>query len=423
MWTFSPSLTEAKLIMGRSKTLKTIRGFLQQLFPSNEESCVHARSRSDAAEPADVQSSTAKCVTVASDALSIHSEHTNKSYDLVVNLPASYDDGAGDRTFPVIYVLDAQWQYPLFHAVMGAIIFERDMPDAILVGISWQESTKGRIRTAGTEERQLDPAEKFKRLMALRNQDLTPTSVAKIPGSGQADKFNQFIREELVPEIDKRYRTNHHRTLVGASSSALFAVYSLLTQPDFFDAYIASSPAPVAWDGEVIFDILEDFSKKTLRKTTRIFLARGELELATEVDRLAHALQSSGVEHLHVGYEVVRRAGHASVNPESFNRGLQFIFQRPSISVANATLQALAGHYSDIDGNKVELFVKNNALTKNHSFHLSHRELPLCASSATSFYAQASAEEFEFMLSDLGTVDRLVWTSTDKTRTLYREAD
>ncbi len=59
-----------------------------------------------------------------------------------------------------------------------------------------------------------------------------------------ADKFLDFITSELIPEVEKDYKTTT-RILNGHSFCGSFTVYALIHKPRHFDCYIASSPTPI----------------------------------------------------------------------------------------------------------------------------------------------------------------------------------
>ena len=62
-------------------------------------------------------------------------------------------------------------------------------------------------------------------------RDLTPTAVANYPGSGRAEDFAGFLRNELVPYVDATYRTRpraDERCLMGHSLAGLFTWYAAL---------------------------------------------------------------------------------------------------------------------------------------------------------------------------------------------------
>jgi predicted alpha/beta superfamily hydrolase len=75
----------------------------------------------------------------------------------------------------------------------------------------------------------------------------------KIPNSGKADNFLRFITEEFLPLINEKYRTNDFKILYGQSNGGMFTVYSLLKDPESFNAYIAGSPM-LGWGAEVFMD-------------------------------------------------------------------------------------------------------------------------------------------------------------------------
>jgi len=57
-----------------------------------------------------------------------------------------------------------------------------------------------------------------------------------------ADRSLKFFSEELIPFIDKNYRTADFNILSGHSVGGLFTTYAMFTRPDLFSAGIASSP-------------------------------------------------------------------------------------------------------------------------------------------------------------------------------------
>jgi hypothetical protein len=86
-----------------------------------------------------------------------------------------------------------------------------------------------------------------------RRRDLTgPTEVAKdrsiAPRVGGSQAYRSFIRTELMPEVEKRYRVTQERAIVGESLAGLFVVETLALEPDLFDTYIAIDPS-LWWNG------------------------------------------------------------------------------------------------------------------------------------------------------------------------------
>lgn len=89
-----------------------------------------------------------------------------------------------------------------------------------------------------------------------RRRDLVPPTVEAeereaAPHAGGSARFRRFLREELIPAIDARYRTSHERALIGESFAGLFVLETLLDEPDLFDGYIAADPS-VWWNQQTL---------------------------------------------------------------------------------------------------------------------------------------------------------------------------
>jgi predicted alpha/beta superfamily hydrolase len=135
----------------------------------------------------------------------IYSDVLREERILLISLPDDY--GKSDKTYPVLFKLDGDKGN--FLQALAADFYLSDMTnnalDPIIIGI---ENTD-------------------------RNRDMLPDQ--------KANAFIQFIQTELIPLIDRNYRTNGFRILCGQSLSSLFALYSFLEQPHLFDAYILGS--------------------------------------------------------------------------------------------------------------------------------------------------------------------------------------
>jgi predicted alpha/beta superfamily hydrolase len=97
------------------------------------------------------------------------------------------------------------------------------LPEALIVGIAYGS---------------FDPA------INRRDVDFTAPATDAVGGEGGAQAFQSFLKEELLPEIDRRYRTRpDRRVLFGQSRGGSFVLYSAFTEPDLFWGRIASNPA------------------------------------------------------------------------------------------------------------------------------------------------------------------------------------
>jgi predicted alpha/beta superfamily hydrolase len=179
--------------------------------------------------------------------LDIHSNVLKEDRVIWVRTPPGYQQSKD--VYPVVYQTDAPQHVNEIGSTIDFLVTHGRMPPVIVVGI------------ANTD----------------RNRDLTPThadeknldgSVNAVPTSGGADRFLDFIQTELIPEIEKRYRTAPYRIFAGHSFGGLFAIHALITRPNLFNAYIAVSPS-LQWD-----------DGRTLHQAQQFFASHAELKKA-----------------------------------------------------------------------------------------------------------------------------------------------
>jgi predicted alpha/beta superfamily hydrolase len=177
--------------------------------------------------------------------LDIHSKILNEDRVIWVRTPPGYEQTKS--AFPVIYQTDAPGNVNEIGSSIDFLVENGRMPPLIVVGI------------ANTD----------------RTRDLTPSHVDMknpaggadfYPTSGGADKFLDFMQTELIPEIEKRYRTAPYRIFTGHSLGGLLAIHALTSRPDLFNAYIAVSPS-LQWDNGL-----------TLHQAQQFFAKHGELK-------------------------------------------------------------------------------------------------------------------------------------------------
>ena len=149
---------------------------------------------------------------------SINSAILNEKRIIQVVLPQKYDPASTDK-YDVLYVLDGEGNTKLAMDVQRFIEDEAFMPKTIIVGV----------------------------LNTDRDRDLTPTHVADDKTSGGADKFLGFLKNELIPYINKNYPSNGDNTVFGHSFGGLFVTYALLNEPQVFKSYVAADPS-FWWD-------------------------------------------------------------------------------------------------------------------------------------------------------------------------------
>jgi predicted alpha/beta superfamily hydrolase len=125
-----------------------------------------------------------------------------------------------------------------------------------------------------------------------RYRDFTPTRVSG--DSGGADRYLEFLRNELVPLINKNYNTSSERSaLVGGSMGGLFVIHAMLNAPSLFKSYVALDPS-MWWDnGEENAVVERNISRlKDLRRALWINAREGEGMHEMMIDRLQTTLRT-----------------------------------------------------------------------------------------------------------------------------------
>jgi len=176
--------------------------------------------------------------------------------EIVVHLPQSYHQSP-TRRYPVVYVLDGSSQEG--HTAQGAALMARIgvMPEVLVVGLP---------NTSGPN----------------RARDYTPPFMRREvdqPDSprGAGDRFLAFVKAEVMPRIEREYRTAPFRVLAGHSRGGLLVLYSLISDPGLFDARLAFS-APVWREDEVTVSKLREALASSAGTSTFLYLSVGDQE-------------------------------------------------------------------------------------------------------------------------------------------------
>lgn len=253
-----------------------------------------------------------------------------------------------DSGVPVLYVVDGDLLFGMAAEIARAVTSGAAFPAHYVVGIGYDAA--------------------YSDILKLRTADLAPPigadALASLGGlgkaiggaqSGGADAFLAFLTDRLRPEIAARYppTTDGAQILFGHSLGGLFAARALLTRPDSFAAFIASSPS-LWWNGFSILDALPAFRERlaALPCPPRVFVdvgareqelptsvpdgigvtleeARAQIRAARMVDaarEFAAALRDAGVTDLrHVAFA---EDDHVSAAPAAILHGMRFALGR-----------------------------------------------------------------------------------------------
>jgi predicted alpha/beta superfamily hydrolase len=206
-------------------------------------------------------------------------------------------------------VTDGYWDFEKLHVIQGSLNYDKVAPEFIIVGLGYA----GENLDYGT----------------LRWRELSPVPFGNNPDAGHAGDFLKVIETEIIPLIDREYRTNpNQRVLAGASLGGLFTLYSMYTKPDLFQGYIAVTPAVVLND-DWLLQYEDKFVKAGGQLKGRLWVSVGENESAGFVSGiLRYNARVTSRKHPGLAYQfrVIDGERHAGMQIESYVRGVRFIF-------------------------------------------------------------------------------------------------
>ncbi len=222
-----------------------------------------------------------------------YSDSTNKKYDVIYLL-----DGGVDEDYIHFCGLVQFFSFPWVNAI----------PQSIVVGI------------ANTD----------------RQRDMSFPTTAKMdkkkwPTTGGSAKFMDFLEKDLMPYMEKNYRTNSNKTIVGESLSGLFACEVLMKKPAMFNNYLIISPS-LWWDNGSLLNYNPVLSATVPAKRTKVYIAVGKEGLGLseephvmEVDAnvMADKIEALNNKNIKLQFDYFPEYNHATIGHFGLYEGLR----------------------------------------------------------------------------------------------------
>ncbi|MBC8047369.1 MAG: alpha/beta hydrolase [Fimbriimonadaceae bacterium] len=244
----------------------------------------------------------------------IQSTQLGEKRILNIYLPEGYNKNDTTK-YPVIYLLDGSADEDFIH-VVGLVQFNNfswinRVPKSIVVGIANVD----------------------------RRRDFTyPTTVEEdkinYPTTGHSDKFIAFIEKELQPFVEKKYKTNNSKTIIGQSLGGLLATEILFKKPKLFNKYIIISPS-LWWDNGSLLNEAPDILQENFSQKTDIYLGVGKEGLAPttiphvmEVDAnlLAEKITYTKNESVHIYFDYLPDENHATISHQAVFNAFRILY-------------------------------------------------------------------------------------------------
>ena len=244
----------------------------------------------------------------------IQSVQLGEKRTLNIYLPEGYNKDDTTK-YPVIYLLDGGTDEDFIH-IVGLVQFNsfpwiNRVPHSIVVGITNTD----------------------------RKRDFTyPTTIAadqkNFPTAGHSDKFIAFLEKELQPFIEKKYKTNSSKTIIGESLGGLLATEILLKKPGLFTKYIIVSPS-LWWDNGSLLNQSSAILQESFLQQTSVYigvgkegLTPGENPRVMEVDAnlLAEKIKKTKSKNVQVFFDYLPQEDHATIMHQAVFNAFRVIY-------------------------------------------------------------------------------------------------
>lgn len=225
----------------------------------------------------------------------INSSKLGKERELKIQLPRNYEQNS-KKKYPIIIVLDGDY---LFEPMAGNVDYYSywdEIPEVIVVGVNQVQSRQ--------DDSTFDPQRYFP--------------------EKKGAQFFEFLGIELLPFLDKTYRTSKFVAIAGHDITSNFINYYLFKPDPLFHAYINLSPdlAP-----EMSNRLIESLSRT--EKPRWFYLATGSNDVPQlkksikDLDKQLTLMENSS---LHYRFDDFEAANHYTLIGNALPRALEHIF-------------------------------------------------------------------------------------------------
>lgn len=243
----------------------------------------------------------------------ISSKIMKRDYQLYISFPVSYSS-QNTISYPVLYVLDGKYMFSIIDGTRVNLDFENKIEDVIIVGIG-----------SGLDEQSWQINRTFE---YTPSQDLS----VKLQ-SGGAGKFLECITTEIIPFVDKNYKTNSDNGIIGHSLGGLFASYCFLNATNAFSRYGISSPSLMWKDNEILKQAELFLTKNKVWEisSTRVFISVGkkeEQEMVSGTIKFSTLIKDSNNQNLEFLLNTFENETHLSVISAMISRALSVLYKK-----------------------------------------------------------------------------------------------
>ena len=276
---------------------------------------------------------------VIGETIIIDSKVLMKKASLNIRLPSSYQ-ALKHKRYPVLFTLGS---FATAAATVDALSHNQEypMPDTILVSLT------------------------------------TETAVSIIERGVKSEDFINFLETDVIPYIDKHYRSQPFRILASSERFGMAPLYGLIHKPKLFQAYIAISP----WitDESGLLSDFEAFLKEKQDISAFLWLSSGGgLRQASNYNKLLTLLQQHASKNLKWKSAQFNQNTNMSQSLVSLPTALESLFAdlvlAPDSPVVSAGIKSIKSYYQQLSDNKYGYGISSEKALRNLGYAMLRKE-------------------------------------------------
>lgn len=227
---------------------------------------------------------------------SINSKKLGEERTFTITLPANYESSP-DKKYPTLLILDGEYLASPFQGILKYGNYWDDLPEMIVIAVNQNYGDK-----------------------RFQDSEFDETGLP----SGTGANFFEFIGFELLPYVEKKYRTQPFRIIAGHDTTAGFLNFYLYKDNPVFNAYISLAP-------EMAPEMEKRIAERLAILTKPIFYyqatGEGDLkELREKTAALDQNIKAIGKKSFKYQYDDFVGATHYSLVAQAIPQALYFIF-------------------------------------------------------------------------------------------------
>lgn len=298
----------------------------------------------------------------------MHSSSVGDDFIIYVLKTDGYDTTNGH--LPVLYMTDGDWNMTV--AMNCFRMLRQDYPthEPLVVGIGYGRNDNKRTR------------------------DLDPHT--------GGPKFLEFIEKELIPFIERKYRTTNQRALYGYSLGGMFSTYVLFNRPDLFQKIFIGAPGN---NGNELMPAAREYFKTHSDLSNKVFIGVGgyEKEVVKNIDSFVNYLNNKNLKNFDISSAISPGAGHGAALGQVMQNAIAFAYcdKIKPVQINASSFKSYAGHYIYYENNdpveEVDIFEREGKLFAQWGANAIPDQL--AAKSETEYYSPAN-EKMIYRFSD-----------------------